>query len=88
MEGLSVEVTFMVKYEGQEEVGHTKITPKQRTRALQTEDTANAKALGGIPVWLEHDGQGGRDTRCDFRGGQGPDHGGLFRVRSMYFVIM
>lgn len=68
MEGLSMEVTFMVKYKGQEEVGHRQITPKQRTRALQTVDTAGAKALGGIPVWLE---QEGRDMRCDFRSGQG-----------------
>lgn len=42
-EGFSVEVTFMVKFEGQEGVGHAKITPKQKTRALQTEDT-DAKA--------------------------------------------
>lgn len=57
-----MEVTLIVKYEGQEEVGHAKNAPKPRTRALQTEDAADAKASGGIPGWLEHDRREG-ETR-------------------------
>lgn len=42
-EGLSKEVIFMVKFEGQEGAGHVTITPKQ-TIAFQTENSVDAKA--------------------------------------------
>lgn len=72
LEGLSVEVTLIVKYEGQEEVGHAKNAPKPRTRALQTEDAADAEASGGIPGWLEHDRREGETRDAISEVGRGP----------------